>query len=51
MKLLNEKEIENVNGGIIFTMLAVAAGVATLYGAYNVGKSIGSDIVQGMNNS
>ncbi len=55
---LVEKEVESVSGGIVivipFAVKAAAAAfgfASSAFGAYQAGKVIGSDIIQGINNS
>lgn len=55
---LIEQEIETVSGGFVIVIPAIpvavqaAAGfLATTFAAYQAGKVIGGDIIQGINNS
>ncbi len=54
MQQLNENEIESVSGGLVFLVPALveAAGVlAACFGAYQGGKELGSDYIQGLRNN
>jgi hypothetical protein len=52
---LIEQEIETVSGGFVvvipFAVKAAAGFLGTTFGAYQAGKVIGGDIIQGINNS
>ncbi|WP_333608688.1 hypothetical protein [Arsukibacterium sp.] len=52
---LIEQEIETVSGGIViaipFAVKAAAGFIGSTFAAYQAGKVIGSDIIQGINNS
>lgn len=52
MKELVLEELEDVTGGAVLTAVAAVVAVGgAIYGAYQGGKTIGADIIKGMNAS